>query len=342
MGDEPALGIVLIAVAGAMSGTFSVPMKFTRRWEWENIWGLGSLFALLVAWVVAFAALPDLLEIYRGATMRTLSAIFLFGAGWGAGAIFLGLGVAYIGVGLGITLILGLTALVGTIIPLLIQHPDRIVQPAGLNLIVGLALMLLGLGLLGLAGQKRESDLGMRKGRSGKPFFVGLLICVASGLLSPLANFALAFGASLTQVAVGRHGAGFGASTAPWALAFAGCYGLNVIYCGYRATVRDTARKFWLPGTGMYWLGAFLMGVLWVGAMLAYGWGALKIGDWGPYLGFPLLMITSIVFANIWGAATGEWRGTSSGTKRTLLLGLALLVVAFTTFGLASKMIARG
>ena len=207
MGDALALAIVLITVAGAMNGTFSVLMKFTRRWEWENIWGLGSLFALLVAWVVAFAALPDLLEIYRGAAMRTLSATFLFGVGWGAGSIFFGLGVAHIGVGLGITLILGLTALVGTMIPLLIQHPDRILQPAGLGLMVGLALMLLGLGLVGLAGHKRKSDLGLTSGKAGKPFLIGLLICIASGLLSPLANFALAFGAPLTQIAIGRHGA---------------------------------------------------------------------------------------------------------------------------------------
>ena len=89
--------------------------------------------------------------------MRTLSARILFGAGWGQGRFLrFRRGLHWGGI-LGITLILGLTALVGTIIPLLIQHPDRIVQPAGLNLIVGLALMLLGLGLLGLAGQKNAS-----------------------------------------------------------------------------------------------------------------------------------------------------------------------------------------
>ena len=207
---------------------------------------------------------------------------------------------------------------------------------------IGLALMLSGLSLLGFAGHKRDSDQGKTSGTAGKPFLVGLLICIGAGLLSPLSNFAVVFGAPLTQEAVGRHGAGFAASTAPWAIAFAGCYGLNVIYCGYLITVRNSARKFSLPGTGMYWLGAFLMGALWVGAMVVYSWGALKIGDWGPYFGFPLFMINSIVFANLWGAALGEWRGISAATKRTLFLGLTLLLVAFAVFGLANKLIAHG
>jgi hypothetical protein len=50
-------------------------------------------------------------------------------------------------------------------------------------------------------------------------------------------------------------------------------------------------------------------------------------------------MITSIVIANLWGAATGEWRDASKGTKRTLVLGLAILLAAFTIFGLASRLI---
>jgi hypothetical protein len=38
MAEIPLLGILLVSVAGVMSGTFSVPMKFTHRWEWENTW----------------------------------------------------------------------------------------------------------------------------------------------------------------------------------------------------------------------------------------------------------------------------------------------------------------
>ena len=51
------------------------------------------------------------------------------------------------------------------------------------------------------------------------------------------------------------------------------------LFCGYRATVRDTARKFWLPGTGMYLgRGPFL----WVSygsvRCLPMGGGLLKLG----------------------------------------------------------------
>jgi L-rhamnose-H+ transport protein len=47
------LGMATIFVSGALNGTFAFPMKYARRWSWENI---RLVFAL-----IAFAALPWLL-----------------------------------------------------------------------------------------------------------------------------------------------------------------------------------------------------------------------------------------------------------------------------------------
>jgi len=329
-------GLLLLALAGGLSATFSVPIKFTRSWEWENIWGLGSLFALTTGLITTFVALPDLLAIYREAAGDTLAATFLFGVGWGTGAILFGLGVHHLGVGLGVTIILALNAVAGSVMPLVVRHPDTLLDPLGVALLVGLGIMLVGLTLLGLAGHKRDQASGKVGNVSGSAFVRGLLFCIASGLLSPLANFALIFGEPLKQEAVLRHGRGFAASTAPWALAFVGCFGLNILYCIYLMAARRSAVKLYKCGTRLYWLGAFSLGSFWVGAMVVYGWGASKLGTWGPYLGFPTLMINSVVFANVWGVALGEWRGSSRGVKTSLSLGLALLVLAFVVFGYAS------
>src|SRR5579862_9661005 len=39
-------GMALVTLAGVMQGAFAFPMKFTRKWAWENIWLASSLFGL--------------------------------------------------------------------------------------------------------------------------------------------------------------------------------------------------------------------------------------------------------------------------------------------------------
>ena len=49
------LGVVLVAIAGALEGLFSLPLTRTPKWKWENVWGLGSLIALVaVPWPMAY------------------------------------------------------------------------------------------------------------------------------------------------------------------------------------------------------------------------------------------------------------------------------------------------
>ena len=48
MTDVIWLGLGLMALAGIVGGNCMLPMKFARRWPWENMWLVFSLVALLV------------------------------------------------------------------------------------------------------------------------------------------------------------------------------------------------------------------------------------------------------------------------------------------------------
>ncbi len=48
-------GMVLLILGGMMNASFTLPMKFTRRWSWENTWLAWTLFALLVLAVFVLA-----------------------------------------------------------------------------------------------------------------------------------------------------------------------------------------------------------------------------------------------------------------------------------------------
>ena len=41
-------GLILTLVAGVLSGNFMLPMKFVRRWPWENVWLVFSVISLVI------------------------------------------------------------------------------------------------------------------------------------------------------------------------------------------------------------------------------------------------------------------------------------------------------
>ena len=45
---EATFGILLLVVAGIMNANFTLPMKFTKKWAWENTWLVWTVFALLI------------------------------------------------------------------------------------------------------------------------------------------------------------------------------------------------------------------------------------------------------------------------------------------------------
>ena len=63
---QTAIGLTLLVLAGAMNGSFTLPMKFTRSWAWENTWLSWTFFALLLFPILlATTTVSHLGELYR-------------------------------------------------------------------------------------------------------------------------------------------------------------------------------------------------------------------------------------------------------------------------------------
>jgi L-rhamnose-H+ transport protein len=90
-------------------------------------------------------------------------------------------------------------------------------------------------------------------------------------------------------------------------------------------------------GAGWYWLLAPLMGFMWISCTVMYGVGANLMGPLGPAVGWPVFMSTGVLIANGWGFFTGEWEGIHGGPLHLQAAGLAILVAAMFTLGLASR-----
>ena len=291
-------GAGLVLVGGILQGLFPVPMKFVRRWNYENIWLVFALTGLVVfPWLLTAITVPHLGEVYRLTSTHSMIAIAGFGVCWGVGATLTGLGLSMLGIGLGFAIILGLSASVGSLVPLLVLSPEKAGTSQGHLYFLGTAVMLVGIGIASHAGSLRDKvrkPSGNDRGVTVKgSFLAGLVVAIVAGLLSSMLNFSYAFGTEALVRA--RH---LGVSSA-WmanvvaAPATSGGFVANFLYCAYLLRKNSTLKSFSVPELRVNWLYGAAMGAFWFGGLAVYGLGIYRMGDFGTVVGSPLPEIST-------------------------------------------------
>jgi L-rhamnose-H+ transport protein len=336
-----ALGLVLLIIAGGMNGSFTLPMKFTKLWKWENTWLAWTIFALfLLPPLVTHLTLPQARQVYHsGAATRPVLIVAAWGAGWGISQIFFGLAVEAIGIALAFSVILGLAAAVGSLVPLLTEHADKVLSAGGLAVIGGVVLVLAGVGLCAVAGRRREAALGQGPQPGQASLGLGLLFCVISGVGSAFVNFGLIAGAPLRAMSEQLGGSPLWAPNAAWVPLMVAGGVPNLLYCLYLLRKNKTRRHFGASGSAGHWLLAFVMAVFWFASTLMYGMASVYLGDWGPILAWPLFMSLIVITASLHGVRTGEWHGTGKTPLRIQLTGVGVLIAAVVVLQRASHLV---
>src|SRR5271157_5563767 len=118
MTPNPALGVVFHWLGGLASGSFYVPFRCVKRWSWETYWLVGGFFSWIIApWVLALLITNDLPAVLGETSGWTLSWCCFWGMMWGFGGLTFGLTMRYLGMSLGMAIVMGLCAVVGTLVP---------------------------------------------------------------------------------------------------------------------------------------------------------------------------------------------------------------------------------
>ena len=166
------IGLAAVVLAGMLQGLFAVPMKYAPRWNYENIWLIFSLVGMVVLpWMLTTATVPHLVEVYSLSLMPVLVRIADFGLCWGIGSALAGLGMNLLGIGLGMAIILGLSASLGSLIPLLILSPQQLHTSQGRTYLVGTAIMLAGIAFCARAGMLRDAARNRGDSSPHRSFF---------------------------------------------------------------------------------------------------------------------------------------------------------------------------
>jgi L-rhamnose-H+ transport protein len=332
------IGIGLTLLAGLMSGNCMLPMKFNRSWKWENTWLVFSVVSLVVLpWLLALGLVDRLFATYQALSFPQFAIPFLFGAGWGIAQVLFGISVQRLGLGLAYAIIVGLGALLGTLVPLFVQHHSPLHPRALFEILLGVVAMLIGITLSTWGGQIRERDTRARETAAHDPstkaasnpsggYLAAVLLAVLCGLMAPMLNFSFAFGQDIAHHAVRLGNSELRAAYAVWPIGLAGGFLPNIAYSLYLLR-RNRNWPTFLPASPDAFL-PVLMGVLWMGAFALYGMSAAFLGALGTSIGWGLMQSFMIMTATLSGVWTGEWKRASSMSQMLLVAGLACLIFA--------------
>src|ERR1700761_1139324 len=185
-------GIGWHMVGAASAAGFYAPISKVKRWTWETTWAVAGIFSwVLLPICVSAVLLPDMRAFYSSLDSAVVLKTFLFGAMWGVGNVSYGLTMRYLGMSLGIGVAIGVTLVVGTLIPPLFhgQALELVTTRGGLLTLLGIAVALCGIVIVSIAGHRKEIALGAEI----REFDVkkGLMLAVMCGIFSSGMSFAI-------------------------------------------------------------------------------------------------------------------------------------------------------
>lgn len=333
---DVSVAVILLVVAGLIQACFTRVMKFIRKWPRENTWLVFTVAALWILPVVAtLLTVPDADLTYGQVGKRVLATAVAFGVGWGISSIFLTLAVDTLGIAVAVSVVVGLSAAVGSVGPLFLLLPAKVSSPAGMSLIHGAALVVVGAVTCAIAGWLRQRGAGEEDRETSAG--IGIIFAILSGLGAGLLNFALLYGGPLLFAAELNGAERMWAPNAIWLPLMIGASGPNVVYCGFRLWKYGTMSNFVEAGSGSQWALTLLMAVLWFGSIQLYGIHMQKLGEWGVLLGWPIFMAGVAIAGSLLDLITGEWKGRVKWPLLVQAAGVAVLVAAVAVLASGSQ-----
>jgi L-rhamnose-H+ transport protein len=329
--SNPLIGTGLHAIGGISAASCYLPYRRTQGWHWTSFWLVQSVFAwIFTPLLLAVFTVPDFFGVLQEAPSAAVWSAFLLGAAYGFGGLSFGFATQKIGYSLTYTLSIGMSAILGTIIPLLFKGglSAYFARPGGSIILAGMLLSLVGIAVCGLAGFRKEKETG----QGHRQMRTGLLLTIVAGVLSAVFNVSLEAGQPIADLAA-RKGAGIFEGNAKLVVSTTGCFVVNAVWF-----ITDSLRhRYWpemLPGgvsaphklvRNYSW--SALAGVLWCLQFFFYGLGHVNMGHY-QFASWVIHMSMLIFFSYIVGMLLQEWR-VSRPVFRLLLAGLLLLLVSF-------------
>lgn len=333
-------GIGWHVIGAGMAASFYAPIERVKKWSWETTWAVAGLFSwILLPIGVSLILLPSFHEFYASIEPSLLIRVALFGAMWGVGNVSYGLTMRYLGMSLGIGVAIGVTLVVGTLVPPLMhgQAAMLFTTRSGLITMSGVLVALVGVSIVSWAGHQKEVQL---KGHL-QEFNVGLglLLAVLCGIFSSGMSFAIDAAQPMQAAALARGVNPLYAALPSYVIIMGGGAVINMAYCFIRlAILPRLSLRSDLSQTGPTIAKnaalAATAGIMWYLQFFFYAWGAANIPQHLSYVNWMLHMSIYVLCGGLVGLALGEWSGVEKRSTRLLWAGVLVIIAAANLVGL--------
>ena len=332
---NPIVGTGLHAIGGISAASCYMPYEKVRNWSWEVFWIVQAMFAwLIMPLVIGFFTVPDLFQVLTKAPSGPFWGAMLLGATYGFGGLSFGYAIRNIGYSLTYTISIGISAVLGTIVPLFMKGTviEHFTKTGGGIVLLGMIISIVGVGLCGRAGFLKEKGIDSSSGQ-GFNMKKGLFLTIIAGTLSAVWGISLEIGQPISDLAA-DHGAGHFEGNAKLIVSSVGCLVTNlswfIVVAIKNGTIKSLVNGDKLNKKQFYgnYLLSALAGSLWYTQFFFYGLGHVKMGSF-EFASWVLHMSMLIFFSYIIGVIMKEWKSVNRKTYITLVIALLVLVVSF-------------
>jgi L-rhamnose-H+ transport protein len=273
---------------------------------------------------------------------KTLGWIFLMGAVYGVANLTFGLSLRYLGLALGYALSLGLMMAIGTLVPPMIdgRFSQLFDGNAGVLLISGIVVSLIGIGISGYAGFLKSKQ-SKNTGDVNKEFNIwkGVASALFVGVTGSSAALGIEQGLPIATASVENGVNPLFQDSAVFLVLYSGSFLTTLIWCMYSIIKNKTMRSFVQSDGHSLWknyLACACAGLFWFISFVFLGMGKSQMGELS-FVAWGILMSMTIVFATVWGLYRKEWRGVSTKIYLLMWTGLIVLIAASFLIGLSAN-----
>ncbi|MGD0089864.1 MAG: L-rhamnose/proton symporter RhaT [Planctomycetota bacterium] len=333
---NPLLGIALHAVGAFFAATCYTPQKHVKRWSWQTYWMTQAAFCwFLLPILGALLTIPHLGTVLSEAPPEAMRNAFLLGALYGVGGTAFGLAIKHIGFSLTYAIAVGLSGVVGTLVPPLLKGTlgAILAQTGGGWVLLGVGVGTVGIAVCGVAGRSKEVDVQGQEASKGFSLRKGLPVALLAGVLSAVYGLALDAGKPIAEVAF-QHGADIWKGNVVYIFSNSGAFLTTLVYCLYLHAKHKTIGELVKLPAGeeraslpVNFSMAVLTGLFWYGQFFFYNLGNVRMGHF-EFTSWAIHMTMLVLFSSVVGVVLKEWLGCRPRTRWTLILALAILVGA--------------
>ncbi|GAF03501.1 L-rhamnose/proton symporter RhaT [Saccharicrinis fermentans] len=333
---NPILGTGLHSIGGMSAASCYMPFEKVKNWSWGVFWIIQSIFAwLIMPLLIGYLTVPDLYTVIISSPPAALWSAFLLGAVYGFGGLSFGYAIRNIGYSLTYTISIGISAVLGTIIPLIIKGElvEQFSKNGGGIVLLGMTVSILGVAMCGRAGFLKEQNISQSQSTSAFNMKKGLLLTIIAGALSAVWGLSLELGQPISDIAA-QHGAGHFEGNAKLIVSSLGCLLTNLCWF-INSTIKDGSIKALFNikeiGKARYsknFILSIMAGSMWYFQFFFYGLGHVRMGNF-QFASWVLHMSMLIFFSYIIGVIMKEWKGVNKKTYTLLIIALCVLVSSF-------------